>query len=75
MNIFESINKVMAQVGAIGKTSKNATQGFMYRGVDAVMNALQPALIDNKVFVTPEVLEERREERTNQKGPHLSTPS
>lgn len=71
MNIFESINKVMEDIGAIAKSSKNQTQGFMYRGIDAVMNALQPALIKNKVFVVPEVLEERREERINAKGTTL----
>lgn len=68
MNIFEALNKVMEEVGAIGKNSTNKTQGYQYRGVDAVMNALQPALINNKVFVVPEVLEHTREERTTSKG-------
>lgn len=71
MNIFESINKIMEDVGAIGKNSKNAQQGFMYRGVDAVMNSLNPALIKNKVFVVPEILEQTREERVNSKGTTL----
>lgn len=68
MNIFEAINAVMADIGAIGKTSKNQQQGFMFRGIDAVMNAINPALIKNKVFVVPEVLEQTREERTTSKG-------
>ena len=68
MNIFESISSVMNDLGAIGKTSKNQQQGFMYRGVDAVMNALNPALVKNKVFVVPEILEQTREERTSAKG-------
>ena len=68
MNIYEAINAVMNDVGAIGKNTKNTTQGFMFRGIDAVMNALQPALIKNHVFVVPEVLEQTREERTTQKG-------
>jgi len=69
-NIYESINKVMAQIGAIGKDSRNEQQKFMYRGIDAVMNALNPALIQNKVFVVPTVLETTREERetTNKDG-------
>lgn len=71
MNIYESINKIMAQIGAIGKNSKNQQQGFMYRGVDAVMNAINPALVTNKVFVVPEVLEQIREERQNSKGTTL----
>ena len=68
MNIYESISAVMAEVGAVGKNSKNNQQNFMYRGVDAVMNALSPALTKCKVFVVPEVLEQTREERTAAKG-------
>lgn len=68
MNIFESIANVMKEIGVIGKDSKNQQQGFMYRGVDAVMNALNPALVKYKVFVAPEVLEQTREERTTSKG-------
>lgn len=68
MNIFESISKVMADIGAVGKDSKNQMQGFMYRGIDAVMNAINPALVKNKVFVVPEVIEQTREERVNSKG-------
>ena len=70
-NIFESIQAVMGEIGAVGKTSKNAQQGFMYRGIDAVMNALQPALIKYGVFVVPEILEQTREERVNAKGTTL----
>lgn len=68
MNIFETIAAVMADIGAVGKTSKNVQQGFMFRGIDAVMNALAPALIKNKCFVVPEILEQTREERTSSKG-------
>lgn len=68
MNIFESISAAMAEIGAIGKNSRNQQQGFMYRGVDAVMNAINPALTKYKIFVVPEVLEQTREERTTAKG-------
>ena len=68
MNIYEAINAVMTDIGAIGKTSKNATQGFMFRGIDAVMNAINPALVKHKVFIVPEILEQTREERTSSKG-------
>ena len=63
MNIYEAINNVMKQIGAVGKDSRNEQQKFMYRGIDAVMNALNPALIANKVFVVPTVLDMTREER------------
>ncbi len=69
--IYTALNGVMAEIGVIGKTSKNQQQGFMYRGVDAVMNALQPALINHKVIVVPEILEQTREERVTGKGGNL----
>ena len=69
--IYEAISNVMAEIGAVGKDSKNAQQGFKYRGIDAVMNALSPALIKNKVFVVPEILEQTREERQTSKGSNL----
>lgn len=69
--IYTAINGIMEEIGAIGKTSKNQQQGFMYRGIDAVMNALQPALVKHKVFVVPEILEQKREERVTGKGGNL----
>lgn len=68
VKIYEAISNVMAEIGAIGKEKKNQQQGFMYRGIDDVMNALQPALVKHKVFIAPEVISEQREERTTQKG-------
>ena len=35
------------------------------------MNALQPLLAKNKVFIVPEILEQTREERTTSKGGNL----
>lgn len=69
--IYGKIADCMRQLGAIGKTSKNAQQGFMYRGVDAVMNALNPVLTSNHVFCVPEVLEQHREERQTRNGGNL----
>ena len=68
MNIYESITKCMEEIGAVGKDSVNKQQGFKYRGIDAVMNAINPALVHNHVFVVPEVLEQQRQERTTGKG-------
>lgn len=71
MNIYQSITKIMEEVPSIGKTQRNKTQGFMYRGIDEVINALQPLLAKNKVFIVPEILEQTREERTTSKGGNL----
>ena len=68
MNIYETISAVMAEVGAIGKNSKNLQQNFYFRGIDAVMNALNPAFEKYHLFVVPEVLEHTREERQTIKG-------
>lgn len=68
MNIYESIAAAMKDIGAIGKTSKNQSQGFFFRGIDAVMNGINPALVKNKIFIVPEVLEQTREERTSTRG-------
>ena len=67
-DIYSAIIGVMADVGAIGKNRRNAQQGFAYRGVDDVMNALQPAMVEHQIFVVPTILEQRREERKTAKG-------
>ena len=62
-NILETINAVMEEIGAVGKNSRNEKQKYMYRGVDDVMNALNPAFIKHKLFMVPEVVSQKREER------------
>jgi hypothetical protein len=61
----------MMEVPAIGKNQRNQTQGFMYRGIDVVMNVLQPLLSKHKVFAVPEIIDQRREERTTKSGNNL----
>lgn len=68
MTIYEAIPAIMHELGAIEKGKRNAQQGFMYRGVDDVMNALNPLLAKYRVFVTPEIVEHTREERKTAKG-------
>lgn len=66
--IHEKIMQVMKDCGAIAKDELNPQQRYKYRGIDAVMNALNPAMRKNKIFVVPEVLELNREERESAKG-------
>ena len=70
--IYAAISAVMNEVGVVGKDKKNAQQGFKYRGIDDVMNALSPALAKNHIFVVPEVLEQTREERQTKSGGSLT---
>lgn len=65
--IYGLIGKAMKQIGAIGKDSKNAQQGYKFRGIDAVYNALNPVMADLGLFVCPEILDHRREERISEK--------
>lgn len=69
--IYEAIIGVMSDIGVVGKNSKNDQQGFMYRGIDAVMSALNPAMVKNKVFMLPTVLNEDKEIRTTRNGSAL----
>lgn len=69
--IYTLIGQAMKEIGAVGKDSINKTQGFKYRGIDAVMNALNPVMSKYGLFIVPEVIDERREERTNKGGTTL----
>lgn len=69
--IYSAIAGVMQDIGAVGKNKKNQQQGFLFRGIDDVMNAISPALIKHKVFIVPEILEQIREERQTKAGNNL----
>lgn len=55
MEIVKALSAVMADVGAVGKDQKNQAQGFNFRGIDAVTNAVFPALVKHGVVVFPEL--------------------
>jgi hypothetical protein len=69
--IYTAISNVMSEIGAIGKDKENTQQHFKYRGIDDVMNALQPLLVKHRVFIVPETLEQLREEKTSKAGATL----
>lgn len=65
--IYGLIGQAMRKIGAIGKDSKNAQQGYKFRGIDAVYNALNPVMAELGLFICPEILDHRREERISEK--------
>lgn len=68
MKVNEAIVAVMERVGAVDKGGYNAAQKFNFRGVDAVVNAVAPALKAEGVTVRPvDVVAEYRDS-TNAKG-------
>lgn len=66
--VHESIAKVMKDIDAIGKDKKNTQQGFAYRGIDDVMNAVHSLMADNSLLVVPEFIDGIREERQTRSG-------
>lgn len=66
--IYTAIIGVMCDVGVVGKDGFNSFDKYKFRRIDAVMNAMSPAMVKNKVFVIPEVLEQTREERVSKEG-------
>ena len=51
---------VMADVQAIAKGDRNQAQGFSFRGIDSVMNAVGPALRSHGVTIIPQQVEGQR---------------
>lgn len=70
--IYKAMLGVMSDIGAISKDKETDGYGgvrkYKFRGIDQVYNALQPALVKNRVFPAPCVEKEERQERTNNKG-------
>lgn len=54
--VYEALANVMEDVQGVAKKDRNTSQGFNFRGIDAVVNAVGPALRKHKVIVTPIVL-------------------
>lgn len=53
--IAQALNEIMKEVGAVKKSDRNQSQGFNFRGIDAVVNAVSPALQKYGVIVFPTV--------------------
>lgn len=59
--IFAAMVAVMGEVGTIGKSRKNAAQGYDFRGIDDVVANLQEVMAKHGVLCVPRVLERERE--------------
>lgn len=62
-----AVSAKMAQEG-ISKSRNNQQQGYRFRGIDDVYNALAPVLADNELVVLPRVLSRQCDERTSSSG-------
>lgn len=68
MTIYSAIAAIQRDIDAIGKTKRNQSQGFNFRGIDDVYNAIHPLLAQHGVFTVPEVLDDRSEDRQTKNG-------
>jgi hypothetical protein len=68
MKIYPAMLVAMAEIGAIGKNKRNPQQNYNFRGIDDVLNNLQPALLKAKMFVIPRLSEISHEERATKAG-------
>lgn len=57
LTIAEALSEIMKTVGGIAKKDRNQSQGFNFRGIDSVVNAVSPALQKFGVVVVPSVEE------------------
>lgn len=64
----EVVLSVMNEVQGLAKKDRNAAQGFSFRGIDAVMNVVGPALRKAGGFIVPAVQSVRHETLTTAKG-------
>ena len=74
MNGTKAVYKAIADVSAeiaqagISKSRKNEQQGYKFRGIDDVYNALAPVLAKHGLVILPRILSRACVERTTAKG-------
>lgn len=71
--VHDAILTVMERVGAVGKDSRNAQQGFDFRGIDATVNALSPVMKAAGLTVRPSLVSLNRGHATTSKGSTMNT--
>ena len=69
-HVYTAIAEVMATISkeGISKDRSNEQQGYKFRGIDDVYNALAPILADSKLCILPYVKSRAVTERTTQRG-------
>lgn len=74
-SVYECISEVTAKIAVAGisKDKKNKMQGYNFRGIDDVYNALAPILSEVGLDILPSVTHREQSERATQKGGVLFT--
>lgn len=72
LTALESMSAVMEKVRGLAKRDRNSQQGFNFRGIDAVMNAVGPALREAGAVITPRILTVDQHYGTSKSGGTLT---
>lgn len=67
-NISLSLVAIIQDIGAIAKDQKNESQGFRFRGIDSIFNALHPIFAAHGVLCVPCTKSLAQAEMVNSKG-------
>lgn len=70
--VHQAVLAVMNEVTSVAKNDKNQAQGFKFRGIDAVMNAVGPAFRKHGCFIVPEILEKEAVQVPSKNGGALN---
>lgn len=73
LNVFQAITAVAKDVGAVGKDGVNQAQKFRFRGIDAVVNAVSPAMRRHGLVIFPVVDSVKRGSAQTAKGGTMNT--
>lgn len=66
--VHEALAAVMGDVQAVRKADRNSQQGYAFRGIDAVVNAVGPVLRKHGVIITPTNVEAHYRDVTTSTG-------
>ena len=75
MNVYKCINAVAAEISqeGISKDRRNQQQGYNFRGIDDVYNALAPVIAKHGLVILPRCISRELTERNSAKGGVLFT--
>lgn len=70
MKVYQAIGKVSADLASTGiaKGRKNEQQGYKFRGIDEVFNALAPSLVKHGLVILPRMVGRSVVERQTKSG-------
>lgn len=72
MKVYKAINAVQAELAKTGIAKDRQAQGYKFRGIDDVFNAIAPLLAANQLCILPRMLSRHAAERVNKNGTQIT---